>query len=63
MCGVEVYRLDHRKGGKVVLFCVEDVALVRSRRGIGYANGVLDEPSVNCFGGMRHEDPAFEGRF
>ena len=60
---VKIDRLDLREGVEVVLFVVEDIALVRSGGGIGHPDGILDEPSIDRLCGVGHEDAAFEGSF
>ena len=61
--GVEVDGLDLGEGAEVVLLGVKDVAQVGGRGRVADAHRVLDQPAVDGFGGVGHEDAAFERGF
>jgi len=50
---------DHGEGREMVGFCVDRLAF-GIRRGTANSNTILDEPFVDGFCRMCHEDPAFE---
>lgn len=63
MSRIEVYCFDLCEGGNVVLFGVERSALVRGGGRVGYPDRVLDQPFIDGFGWMCHEDSAFKVGF
>lgn len=57
---VEVDGFDLVERGDVVLFGVEGGTLIGGGRSIGHSDRVLDQPFVDGFGWVGHEDSAFE---
>ena len=63
MSRVVINRLDCGECGEVVSFIVELYSLFRGRRHVANADRVLNEPFVDRFGRVGHEDSALEVRF
>ena len=60
MCGIKINGFDHRIGVEMVGLSVHlDLGLGVARH-VAHADRVLDQPLVDCFGGMCHEDTALE---
>lgn len=62
MCGVVIYGFDQRKSSKMIGLSVELGREVGGRGAIADTDRVLDQPLVNCFCGMGHEDTTAEVR-
>lgn len=59
MGSIVIDSLDHRKGICVVLLCIHRLRRLVERC-VANAHAILNEPSVNCLGGVCHEDPSLE---
>lgn len=62
MSGVVVDGFDRREGGEVIGFIVELNSVFRRRRHVADADRVLDEPFVDGFRWVSHEDATLEVR-
>ena len=58
MCSVIIYSFDEWKCGKVIGFGVELGCKVRRGGAVADADRVLNQPFVDCFCRMGHEDTA-----
>lgn len=63
MSSVVVDGGDKGEGREMVILVVQLDSLFRRRGCIGDAYGILDEPFVDCLGGMGHEDSTAEVGF